>query len=243
MQHKNIVSEKQGTLSFFLPRPYTSEEFRDACSRWMCHDERLQSFDPVQIKRLFHHDADKRPSDGLAPFRFDADTYWGHVYAIGDINTMLLEQIAKVLAKTPFPTPWMGAPKWIEAVVAAAPDETVISYWMPQVVVCKNAEQHHIWKKADEHSRSTHVQDVIRRGIERQMTLLLPKLSHFTSIDAPDIRLIARERAVPRLHNRQANAYVRVASVAFQLPLRLDGHWAVGGLVSRGYGRILPFLQ
>ncbi len=241
MVHKNIVSRSQGRLSFFLPQPCTSERFRDECSRWMCDDARLQSLDPVQIRKIFHHDADRRPSNSLSPFRFEADAHWGHVYAIADNNTALLRQVADAFATTPLPTPWLGAPRWEETHVALEPQSRSISYCIPQMVVCKNAEQHHLWKAADAQSKAKHVQDLVKRGIERQMALLTGSDSHLSV--SPQVHLISHERAIPRVRHAQANAFARVACVAVDLPLRLDGHWAAGGLVSRGYGRIQAILQ
>lgn len=237
MQHKTIASKQQGILSFFLLHPQGSDEFREVCSKWLCDDAWVQTLEPQQIKSVFHHQPDGRPGQGMAPFRFESEGHWGRVYALGDENAALLKKISMALAQAVFPTPWGGSPKWTETTVAATAKAKPLTYWMPQVVVCRNAEQHHMWKAASAQERSRHVEGVIRKGIERQLDLLQV---HAATVPPVEVQVIARERAVPRVRHSDANAFVRVASVGFSVPLQLDGHWAAGGLVNRGYGRILP---
>lgn len=238
MQHKSILKIRQGNLSFSLPRAQQPEEFREACSRWLCDESRLGALDQVKVRSLFNHDAVGRPANGLSPFRFDCEANWGHVYALGESSVALLADTAAALGRATFPTPWLGRPKWSESVVEATETEALISYWMPQVIVCKNAEQHQAWKAAGSDDKKEHVQDVIKRGIERQITLLTGAATTF--VPMPAVFQIQHERAIPRLRGAQANAFVRVAAVGFELALKLDGHWVAGGLVNRGYGRILP---
>ena len=237
MQHKNILSTEQGRLSFQLLLAHSSGEFREVCSKWLCNDAWLQTFEPNEIRAIFHHQADGRPGQGLAAFRFEAQSYSGSIYALGHDNTSLLRKIYEALKVAPSPTPWGGEPTWEQLRVAATPQANAAQYWIPQMVVCKNAEQHHIWKAATELQRAEHVEGLVRRGIERQMVLLYGQASVVPKIE---IKAISRERAVPRLRHSQANALVRVASVGFSAPLDLEGHWAAGGLINRGYGRILP---
>lgn len=249
MQHKNITSVKQGNLKFLLLQPLSSERFREACSFWLRGDYRTNGIDAEAIKRLFNHDADNRPANRLSPFRFEGGACHGQshqakVIALGEESTHLLSRVGIAIGKAPFPTPWVSPPQWSETVAAARVTEGLVSYWSPQLVICRNAEQFQTWKSATLLSKAAHIEDIILRGVKKQIAMMgsesEPDVKHFKIHDVASIT--HTERAVPKLRNANthANAFVRIASVKFEMELELRGHWAAGALINRGYGQILP---
>lgn len=173
---------------------------------------------------------------GVPLFRFQAAGHHGYIHGIGQQGADILTRLHSSLERLPPPLPWIGQATLGESVVSTQYSKEAIAYWIPNLIICKNAEQYKRWKSSSESQCQEHVADIIRRGIERQINALdmiddAPKLT-------PRIDRLANERAVPRLHGKEANALVRVATVAFTMNSKLVGHWAAGGLTNRGYGRI-----
>lgn len=236
MQHKSIANARQGSLQFFLPRPLTAAEFRETCSLWIDSVRQSAGLTAEQVNAIFNHDLSGRPSNHLSAYRFCTDGNWGFLHALGEDAMALLRRIAD--RATERSTARISAPRWEDRNVGVVLQSPPIHYWAPEMVVCRNAEQHVRWQRASLADKRAHVLDLVTRSLARQLQMLQLDVE----IPAIEITAIKHERAVPRLASSalRANAYVRLAAVAFSLPANLHGHWAVGGLVNRGYGSVLP---
>lgn len=184
---------------------------------------------------MFHHEPDGRPAQHLSSFRFEARGNWGHIFAVGEQAGSLLERIGKEVIRAPDPKPWLCRPILSEQEIQMNESDEPVVYSVSNLVICRDAQQHKMWMGSSETAKQEHVQDVLQRGLSRQLQILGVTFD----VPAPAVQTISHERAVPKLHSMpQANVFVRVASVLFGVPLDLRGHWAAGALVNRGYGRI-----
>lgn len=220
-------------MRFFTHRPLQSSEFREACSRWIS-GESLPGIDSAEVLRLFNHAPDGKLIQHMSPFRFAAEGNWGFIHAVGDEAAQLLGRFSAAVAKLPPPSPWLAPPQLreLEVSIAAGAER---HYWTPDLIVCRDAHEHAVWKDASAEDRVSHVRSVVERGLQRQAKLLA------FDVEIPQVQVteVARERPTQKLPNTKANAYVRLASVAFRAPVELVGHWAAGGLINRGYGGIV----
>ncbi len=83
----------------------------------------------------------------------------------------------------------------------------------------------------------THLEDVIRRGLVRQATLLGLDFDPDAGIAVTNVQ---RMRAAKAHFDGAPAAHILVAcDVEFGFEAKLDGPWSVGGMASRGYGQIL----
>jgi hypothetical protein len=235
MQHKSISNARQGSLGFYLPRPLGTGEFREACSLWVGEARSAAGISADDANGIFNHSADGRPRNHLSPYRFATDGNWGLVHALGDEAVGVLKKLADVAMSSPRLPALFATPQWEDRNVGVELDGEQVSYWLPDMIVCRNAEQHARWNKSTRTEKAAHVQDLLDRGIRRQLELL------GLQVELPQVSVveIKRERAVPKLRKTPANAYVRVATTAFTMGARLHGHWAAGSLINRGYGSIV----
>lgn len=236
MQHRIISNARQGSLGLFMPKPMATGEFRESCSLWIDEARIAAGLSLDLASGIFNHVADGRPRHDLSPFRFATEGNWGLVHAVGDEAVGILKRLADAatmgVARLPAA---FAAPRWEDRNVGIVLDGTDVWYWLPEMIVCRNAEQHVRWNKSNTAEKSAHVQDLITRALKRQMNMLGFRLT----LPVVSVREIKRERAIPKLRKVQANAYVRVASIAFTMSATLHGHWAAGALINRGYGAIL----
>ena len=236
MQHRIISNARQGSLGFFMPRPLATGEFRELCSLWVDEARQSAGLGTDLTNGIFNHATDGRPRNDLSPYRFATEGHWGFVHAVGDEAVAILKRLADVaMASNRLPATF-AAPRWEDRNVGVVLDGEDVRYWLPQMIVCRNAEQHARWNKSSRAEKVAHVQDLLTRGINRQLDLL------GLEVAMPEITVIEikRERAVPKLRKAKANAYVRIASTAFTMNATLHGHWAAGALINRGYGVIMP---
>lgn len=227
-----IRNEMQGTLAFFLPRPMITSEFRDVFALWLEGRRQFLEAGHGRVGALFHHGMDGRPLPGLSPYRFVADGHWGCIHALGKDAVALLRSIARCAAQAPLPA-CLSTPQWEDrnvGFVAGVPG----TYEVTDLVVCQSARQFQCWSKAPEAEKLQHVQDLLKRGFERQLQLL--------KLDAPlpelQLQHVGQERTMPKLRHAVSKAYVRVACARFSLEASLHGHWAIGSLASRGFGSV-----
>ncbi len=219
-----------------MPCPLATGEFREACSLWIEGARASAGLDLELTNGIFNHATDGRPRNDLSPYRFATEGNWGLVHAVGDDAVAVLKRLADVAVDGARLPAALAAPRWEDRNVGIVLDGECVRYWLPEMIVCRNAEQHARWNRSSRSEKTAHVKDLVHRGINRQLQLLGFEVS------LPDVTVIEikRERAVPKLRKAQANAFVRIASTAFTMDATLHGHWAAGALINRGYGAIIP---
>lgn len=234
MQHKIITNARQGTLGFYMPRPLTTGDFREACSLWLDEAKGATGLSDAQISGIFNHEADGKSRNDLSPYRFATDGSWGLLHAIGDDATAVVRRVANTAIQAKRLPALLAAPRWEDRNVGIVEASQPVVYHVPEMIVCRNALQHNHWRRAARSQKVARVQDLLHRGIQRQMAML----GFQADVGMPQVVQCERERAVPLLRRTAANAFVRVAVVSFILPAALHGHWAVGALINRGFGAI-----
>lgn len=234
MQHKIIANAKQGSLGFFMPRKMTIGDFREACSLWIDGVRTAAGLSIEQVNCIFNHGGNGQPRNDLSPYRFGTDGDWGLVHALGDDAIAVVKRLADVaMAGSRLPAA-LAAPRWEDRNVGVMLDGEPMHYWIPEMIVCRDAEQYVRWMASTKNSKLAHVEDLLGRGLQRQVHLLGLQME----LPRVEVTSIQRERVVPKLRAVRANALVRVASIGFTLPAALHGHWAAGALINRGFGAI-----
>ncbi|SFF31107.1 hypothetical protein [Paracidovorax wautersii] len=234
MPHKIIINSRQGILGFYMPRPMATGDFREACSLWLDEIKGVAELTDEQVNGIFNHSQDGRPRNALSPYRFSTDGNWGLLHAVGETATGIVRRVANVAVKNERLPAVLAAPRWEDRNVGIVSAPTPVLYEIPEMIVCRDATQHKLWARASRAQKLQHVQQLVRRGLARQLEMLGCDLD----LAQPVVVRCERERAVPKLRRTSANAFVRVAAVAFELPVVLHGHWAAGALINRGFGAI-----
>lgn len=228
----------QACLSFVLERQVSTEEWRTLLASWLVRLEPGSGLEHRDLHAAFHHQSDGRPATGIACLRFHSSANTGRVYALGDEAVATVCRIAAAIAKSKVPGLWLQPPMLHMQEVSIAPAGQAVTYSINDLVICRYAEQYKRWCNSSRDSRLLHVQDVVKRGLERQVDAMGMRFS----VPSPQVLSVGHERAVPKLRRPgTTKAFVRLASVFFTLPVALDGHWVAGGLANRGYGRIVAF--
>jgi hypothetical protein len=111
-------------------------------------------------------------------------------------------------------------------------------YYMPRMIIQKYQYENKFQAAEREHKGGKpsailldHVAQIIRRDLVRQAELMLvdiPQEMEIRNLELADLKPV---KVVPGRHNLSAN-------VRFAMSHKLVGHWAVGHMASRGYGRI-----
>jgi hypothetical protein len=194
------------------------------------------------VQHLLWIDEHKIPRSGLAPFRYTSSKRGQglDIVAIGQQAVEALLSKGHLLSKAVcehFGTaPSDGREMGMCSVQAS---RTLVHYWIPRMVVQKyqyegkflDAEKDEKTGKPSSLLRE-HVANVIRRDLVRQaelMTIDIPQ-----DIEIWNVRLdcLKPVKVVDGRYNLSAR-------VRFTMSHKLEGHWAVGHLAARGYGRIL----
>ena len=128
----------------------------------------------------------------------------------------------------------MAKAKFEERNVGCLLVDAPANYVIPEMVVCRNARQYARWRSAPCGDKRQYLQACLQKALQRQADFLGLKLQ----VQQPEIICFGQERVIPKVRRSPANAFVRVASVEFTLPLVLHGHWAAGSLINRGFGVI-----
>lgn len=226
----------QACLTFVLDRQVSTEEWRSNLSDWLLRLEPQAGLLSGDLPAVFHHQSDGKPATGTPLFRFHCTANTGRVYALGADAVHTVERVAAAISRSKAVRPWRNAPMVLTQDLSIAPAAQVLSYAVNDLVICRDAEQYKRWSKSAVESRLTHVQDIVKRGLERQ----IQALGMVFEVPCPVVLNVSHERAIPKLSRQvSAKTFVRVASVVFTLPVDLRGHWVAGGLINRGYGHIV----
>jgi len=228
--------KSQACLRYWLYRQSSTDEWRTMLSDWLLQLTPLQGLEVADLNALFHHQVDGKPAIGVPCFRFHSAANTGRIYAIGDDAVDRMYRIAKVIGKLESPGLWLHPPELVTENVNITLSEKVVRYNTNDLVICRDAEQYKRWGNSSQKSRFLHVQDIIKRGLQRQVDALGMSFE----VPSPAVLSVSHERAVHKLkHPSHTKVLVRLASVVFTLPVVLDGHWVAGGLINRGYGLIV----
>lgn len=239
MQHGIITNSRQGTLGFYMPRPLSTGDYREAFSLWLDEAKTAAGLTDDQASGIFNHTVDGKTRNDLSPYRFATDGSWGLLHAIGDEPTCVIRRVANAAMRAKRLPALLAAPRWEDRNVGIVQSSEAVIYTVPEMIICRSAEQHERWKRAPRAQKHAHIQDLLQRGIRRQMTML----GFEADVGTPTVVQCDRERAIPKLRSTAANAFVRVAFVSFELPAVLHGHWAAGALINRGFGAIMQVDQ
>ena len=205
-------------------------------ANWLLRPESALGLKRSDLQAVFHHQPDGRPAIGIPCHRFHCSANAGHIYAIGEDAVARIQRIASALLESGAVVPWLQAPILHTQDLCISHAPQTLSYTTNDLVVCRDAEQFKRWSKSGEESRLLHVQDVLKRGFERQ----IEALGMAFQVPSPVVLSVSHERPVPKLTRHvSSKTFARVASVIFTLPVALAGHWVAGGLINRGYGRIV----
>ncbi len=233
MQSKKIMNREQGTLAIYLPRPMLVAEFRETFSLWIDESHLPAGLTAVQACALFNHAEDGKPLNDLSPYRFQVDGNWGLVHAIGASACAVLRKFGQLAPDGPM-SMGMAKAKFEERNVGCLLVDAPASYVIPEMVVCRNARQYARWRSAPCGDKRQYLQQCLQKALQRQADFLGITLQ----VQQPEIICFGQERTIPKVRRSPANAFLRVASVEFALPLVLHGHWAAGALINRGFGVI-----
>lgn len=235
----NIALASQLSLGFFSPSVMDGPSFRRQFSGWLREQHELFP-DASLVARLFHREANGAHIQGTCPIRFTTRFNHMWIHAIGDEAVTALNSVGTVAIEKADTLPQgLSAPRMEPSNVGIASIEAAdepTAYHAPQLVICKNAEQFTRWKASDSTAKTSHIKEVIIRGVRQQCKLLgipCPPEDQITPIDVQE----HHEWTAPKLEFT-ANAYVRLASVSFGLPIKLLGSWSCGPLGNKGYGHL-----
>ena len=222
-------------LEFSLQREVSTERWRSMLATWIQQHEGNLGLEAGDRQALFHHGSNGHPANSLPCLRFHCDSGTGRIYAIGEDAVALLHRVAARIHGAGEAGFWLNAPLLVAQELDIEAQATEIHYSVNDLVICRYAEQYKQWAKSSHESRGLHVQDILQRGLQRQLRVL----SLDIALPCPMVLSVCHERAVPKLQSASSmKVFVRLASVVFTLPAALKGHWVAGGLINRGYGRI-----
>jgi hypothetical protein len=196
------------------------------------------------VQSLLWVDASNTPRSGLAPFRY-LSTRRGRsldIIALGQEAVELLlakgHIISNALAREFDTLPSEGRQIGVCSIELS---RTIARYRIPRLIIQKHQyeERYRAAEKEHKEGRASailcdRVRQVIKRDLIRQAELMaidIPEELQICGVSIEDLKPV-------KVVQGRCNLSARVI---FMMSYKLEGHWAVGHLASRGYGRILPF--
>ena len=230
-------------LRFSVPVPKDRALFRYDQSREIVAKISATMGDPEFVRYLlWMADKPNTARSGLAPFRFTTSRRGKSLDIIALGQSAVEEMLTKAHLLSIALSQEFGSPMREEREIGVCSVElgrTVSRYRIPRMIIQKyqykekfrEAEQEYKSGKPSSVLRD-HVEAVIMRDLLRQAELMaidMPEDTRIGDIELTDFKPV---KVCPRRYNLSA-------AVRFSSTHHLGGHWSVGHLAARGYGRIL----
>lgn len=188
---------------------------------------------------LFHYREDGKPLTGDMPLvRIDSFRNYIQVISFSDELAKLFESfVPKVYGE--FLTKFGSLPALsvTKTDVGVEPSERSFNYVAYSVIIDRGLPACEKFEKMSETERLAKVYAVLQRGIYRQADCLM--------LDVPDMPALEdlvilkyHPRAPIIIHGGVIKEHGISVNIGFKWEAKLSGSWAVGGLTSKGHGRI-----
>jgi len=188
---------------------------------------------------LFHYGENGKPLPGGMPMvRMHSKRNTIEVITLGDEMTALFQSfVPQVFAKFFQQFSCIPSVQINNLEVEAKQTEKTFFYIAHSVILDRGLKASAKFEAMTEEERRIKAHGVLVRGLERQADALMidmpePPILHATNIVRfhPSVQLISKQD-VTHQHGISAN-------IAFYWDAKINGSWAVGGLTSKGHGRV-----
>jgi hypothetical protein len=196
------------------------------------------------VRSLLWVNASHTPRSGLSPFRYSSARGGRSldIIALGqDAVELLLAKghiISTALAREFGTLPSDGREIGVCSIELS---RTLLRYRISRMIIQKYGYDEK-YRAAEKEQKTGHpssilrerVSEVIKRDLIRQAELMaidIPEELEIGDVNIEDLRPV---KVVEHRYNLSGR-------IRFTMGYKLEGHWAVGHLASRGYGRILPY--
>lgn len=200
----------------------------------------LDQFQPGLVSRLMNYEVvegKKRTITGFPPVQFAHNQDGFSLVGFGETGSALLADISAPLA-----TAWsdhLDVPVKLDSKVIGCsidPRPYMLTYQVPRMVVQKRAE--HLKTLGDASTGKTFLESLFLNSLRRQADFLGLKLP-----EGVKVNFIGAKGEFAAKNGDGNPACLGLRGATFETNLRLGGLWAVGRLLSKGYGLINADMQ
>lgn len=188
---------------------------------------------------IFHYDTNGKPlSGGMPMVRMRSSRNYFEMTAIGLDKMNLLGGLIPAIYDGLFKhVGVLPAIKMFNDTISVTPTERPYLYIAHSVILDRGLEECERFEKMTNEQRIAKAHAVLCRGLERQADAMMSDLP-----DLPSIHQVSLMKYHPRAKIVEKNGIVVQhgisISIEFYWNAKINGSWAVGGLTSKGHGRI-----